>query len=302
MQQVMICGAGFMGAGIAQVCAQSGYRVSLNDTAAEAVDVARRTIAWSLNKMAAKGLLAEHPPAVLDRIRFARDRRDTPAADWIIEAVTEDEEVKLALFDDLDRLASPDAIIATNTSSIPVTRLAKNLRHPGRVLGLHFFGPVPLMKLVEVIRGEQTSGAVFERGVQFVASLDKTAIRVNRDIPGFIVNRVFAAAFRESLKLVEAGVATVEDVDAGMRLGFGWSPGPFEIADNAGLDTFLRVSRSLAAQGESHLASESDHLEKLVAAGRLGRKTGGGFYSYGEDGRKKTKPQTDPRRKGDTGV
>jgi 3-hydroxybutyryl-CoA dehydrogenase len=174
----------------------------------------------------------------------------------------------------------------TNTSSIPVTRLAANTARPERVLGLHFFGPVPLMRLVEVIKGEKTSPQVFERGVGFVRSLGKTPVRVQRDIPGFVMNRIFSAAFREAVDLCDRGIATPEDIDVGMRLGYGWNAGPFEIADNAGLDTVLRVSRSIQALGADRLAFTSDLIERMVAEGKLGRKAGKGFYRYTPDGKR----------------
>ena len=205
---------------------------------------------------------------------------------WVVEAVFEDEALKRRLFEQLDRLAAPQAILATNTSSIPITRLAESTRSPGRVLGLHFFGPVPFMGLVEVVKGEHTSEEVFAAGVAFVRSIGKKPVAVRRDIPGFVMNRIFSAAFRECCELVTEGIATVADIDEGMRLAYGWNIGPFEIADNAGLDTFLRVGRSLQALGAGHIADQGGLVEALVKDGRLGRKTGQGFYRYDEKGRK----------------
>ena len=208
---------------------------------------------------------------------------------WVIEAIIEDDGAKRELFSTLDGLCPATVPLATNTSSIPVSRLAEGLRHPQRVLGLHFFGPVPLMPVVEVVRGEQTAPAVFEEGTAFVKSLGKKSIGVTRDIPGFVLNRIFAAALRECLDLVAAGTASVDDIDAGMRLGYGWKAGPFEIADNAGIDTLLNVSRSLRSLGEGHLVSDAGTaiLHKMAAEGHLGRKTGRGFYRYDAGGGKK---------------
>lgn len=290
MQKVMVIGAGYMGAGIAQVCAQAGNHVFLVDNDERALETARGNISQSMEKLFSKGLLSEHPPTILKRIRSSQSYREVAdGMQWIIEAVIEDELIKRDLFSDLDRLTDAQVALATNTSSIPISRLAADLRHPDRVLGLHFFGPVPLMPLVEVIRSKFTNKAIFESGVAFVRSIGKRPIGVQKDIPGFVMNRVFAAAFRESLELVSSGTATVEDIDAGMRLGFGWNVGPFEIADNAGIDTFLRVGRSFKALGESHLVADTDILENMVAQGRLGKKAGRGFYDYSHDsGKKKT--------------
>jgi 3-hydroxybutyryl-CoA dehydrogenase len=206
--------------------------------------------------------------------------------DWVIEAVLEVEELTRGIFQELDRISRPETPLATNTSSIPITRLAENTRRPERVLGLHFFGPVPLMGLVEVVKGEKTSPEIFERGVAFVESLGKTPVRVQRDIPGFVMNRIFSAAFREAVDLVDQGIATPEDVDVGMRHGYGWNVGPFEIADNAGLDTCARVGQAMRILGAGHLAPSSNLIERMVAEGRLGRKAGKGFYRYSPEGKR----------------
>lgn len=286
MERVLVVGAGFMGTGIAQVCAQAGYPVNLMDIAPSALEHAIKEITWSVEKLSAKGILSESPHQVLARISLEKDLTCAQQAAWVIEAAVEEEPVKRDLFRELDRLMRPETLLATNTSSIPITRLAASTTHLERVLGLHFFGPVPLMRLVEVIKGEQTSSEIFERGVAFVQSLGKTPLRVQRDVPGFVMNRIFSAAFREAIALVEQGIATVEEIDLGMRLGYGWSAGPFEIADLAGLDTVARVGKSLQALGADHLAHQSQLIEQMIAAGKLGRKVGQGFYRYSAEGKR----------------
>jgi 3-hydroxybutyryl-CoA dehydrogenase len=288
MERILVVGAGFMGAGIAQVCAQAGYQVNLMDIQPAITARALKEIGWSVEKLSAKGVLKESPQQVIARISMEKDLSSAAQADWVIEAALEEENLKRDIFRELDRVARPETILATNTSSIPISRLAASTTRPERVLGLHFFGPVPLMRLVEVVKGEKTSSEIFERGVAFVQSLGKTPLRVQRDIPGFVMNRIFSAAFREAVELVEQGIATPEDIDAGMRLGYGWNAGPFEIADRAGLDTVARVGQSLQALGAEHLAHKSKLIERMVADGRLGRKVGRGFYRYSPDGKRIT--------------
>ena len=286
MEKVLVVGAGFMGSGIAQVCAQAGYQVHLMDIQGAITDRALRDIRWSVEKLAAKHLLKEPSQKVLGRISPEKDLSSASEADWVIEAAFEEEKLKIGIFQELDRISRPETPLATNTSSIPITRLAEKTKRPARVLGLHFFGPVPLMELVEVVKGEKTSPEIFERGVTFVQSLGKRPVRVLRDIPGFVMNRIFSAALREAVDLVDQGIVSPEDVDLGMRLGYGWNAGPFEIADNAGVDTCSRVGQSMKALGEGHLAPSSNLMERMVAEGRLGRKAGKGFYRYSPEGKR----------------
>ena len=288
MEKVMVIGAGFMGSGIAQVCAQTGYKVYLRDVNEAALDKAFNGIKWSLEKFFAKGMLNEQPQLILQRITPVRDLHRAAEVDWAIEAAFEERELKEEIFRELDSLASAETLLATNTSSIPITRLAEVTHIPERVLGLHFFGPVPFMGLVEVVKGAKTSDRTFNRGVEFVKTLGKKPVKVHKDIPGFVMNRIFGAAFRECVELVAAGIASPEDIDNGMRLGYGWNIGPFEIADNAGLDTFARVGRTMQQLGEDHLVAKSDLILRMIEEGRLGRKAGRGFYRYGKDGKKIT--------------
>jgi 3-hydroxybutyryl-CoA dehydrogenase len=286
MEKVLVVGAGFMGTGIGQVCAQAGYQVHLMDIKPTAMDKAMGEIKWSLDKLGSKGLLKDPPQKIFERISPEQDLSSASKASWVIEAALEIEDLKKQIFQELDGLASPETPLATNTSTIPITRLAQVAKHPERVLGLHFFGPVPLMGLVEVIKGEKTSPAIFERGVAFVKSLGKTPVRVQRDIPSFVMNRIFSAAFREAVDLVAEGITTPEDVDIGMRLGYGWNAGPFEIADNAGLDTYALIGQTMKALGEENLMPRSDLIERMVKEGRLGRKAGKGFYRYTPEGKR----------------
>ncbi len=283
---VLVLGAGFMGAGIAQVCAQAGYRVHLYDVKPEAQEKALEGVAFSVNKLASKGLISDDPSAVLDRVKLVDGLGSAADAAWVIEAVLEIEALKHELFSELDRLAPASTPLASNTSSIPISRIAAVTQHPERVLGLHFFGPVPLMALVEVVKGNDTSEEVFERGVSFVAGLGKTPVRVKKDIPCFVMNRIFSAAFREAADLVAEGVVSPEDVDIGMKLGYGWNAGPFEIADNAGLDTWVLIGESMKALGEEALLGRTDMIVDMVQQGRLGRKAGKGFYRYTPEGKR----------------
>ena len=284
METGMIIGAGFMGAGIAQACIQRGFRVILTDTKKEMLEKAKADMAVSLEKLHQKGGIKESAEPVLDRLEIAQSIeagfKSKRKISWVIEAVYEDEDLKKTILADVEQQIEDETLMATNTSSIPVSRLASALKHPERFVGLHFFGPVPLMELVEVVKGEMTSEKAFQQGMGFVKKLGKYPVGVTKDIPGFVMNRIFAAAFRECQELVGKGVATPEDIDAGMRLGYGWHIGPFRIADNAGLDTVLRIKKSMEASGEIHLYSNAGIIEEKVENGHLGRKSGKGFYSY----------------------
>lgn len=286
MENVLVVGAGYMGCGIGQVCAQAGYRVHLMDIKAEALDKAMSEIRWSLEKLGSKGLLKDSPEVIFGRVTPEHDLTSASKAQWVIEAAPETVDLKLELFGELDFLASPETPLASNSSWIPPTRIAQATKHPERVLGLHFCGPVPLMGLVEVIKGEKTSTEVYEASMAFVHSLGKTPIQVRKDIPGFVINRIFSAAFKEAVDLVADGVATAEDVDTGMELGYGWNAGPFVIIDNSGLDTQVLIGETMAALGLEHLNPRSDLVWQMVNDGRLGRKVRRGFYRYSEDGKR----------------
>ena len=286
MEYILVVGAGFMGSGIAQVCAQAGYGVHLMDIKREVLNKAIKEIYWSVEKLYAKGIVKESPQTIVDRIIPKHDLKSAADVHWVIEAALEIKDLKHTIFTELDRRALLTTPLASNTSSIPITQIAKATQHPERVVGLHFFGPVPLMSLVEVVKGNKTSLEVFEQGVALVRFLGKTPVRVHRDIPCFVMNRIFTAALREAVDLVSQGVVSPEDVDLGMRLGYGWNAGPFEIADNAGLDTCALIGQSMKALGEESLVSNSGLMEQMVKEGRLGRKTGKGFYRYTPEGKR----------------
>ena len=286
MEYILVVGAGFMGSGIAQVCAQAGYGVHLMDIKHEVVKKAIKKIYWSVEKLYEKGIVKESPQTIVERIIPKQDLKSAADVHWVIEAALEIEDLKRKIFTELDHRAPLTTPLASNTSSIPITRIAMETQHPERVLGLHFFGPVPLMNLVEVVKGKKTSLEVFEKGVAFVRFLGKTPVRVHRDIPCFVMNRIFTASLREAVDLVSQGVVSPEDVDIGMRLGYGWNAGPFEIADNAGLDTCSLIGQSMKALGEDSLVSTSGLIEQMVKEGRLGRKAGKGFYRYTPEGKR----------------
>lgn len=289
MKKIMVIGAGFMGTGIAQVCIQSGYDVVLSDVEPKALEKAKKAVDWSLAKLESKGRLAEPLDTISNRLELVEGIVADDTVDLVMEAVFEDVDLKKQLLEKLEPQVRKDTIIGTNTSSIPVSKLASFLEKPERFVGLHFFGPVPLMGLVEVVKGDLTKDSVFELGMDFIRKLGKHPVGVKKDVPGFVMNRVFAAAFKECQDLMDKGIATPEDVDAGMRLGYGWNIGPFEIVDNAGLDTVLRINKSMKAMGETCLYSDATILEEYVADGKLGRKANEGFYRYDPETGKKLK-------------
>ncbi len=288
VRRALVVGAGLMGGGIAQVCAQAGIEVRLFDADPGAAARAREAMGRSLARRAAKGVLPEGVEAVLARVRPAADLPVAAAdVDLAVEAVFEDREVKREVFRRLDQALPEAALLASNTSAIPISALAGATRRPERVLGLHFFSPVPLMQAVEVIRGDATGGEAMERGLAFVRQLGKVPIRVNRDVPGFVINRINLPSTLEAIRLVEEGVTTVEDVDQGVKLALGRKLGIFETGDLVGLDVTLGALTALAeATGDPRWAPPV-LLRQKVAAGHLGRKTGRGWYEYDEDGQRR---------------
>ena len=281
MTAVTAIGAGLLGAGIAQVAAAAGYDVVLNDTSEEALARALAGIERSYGKFVEKGkMTGEDLVGAVGRITTTTDLHAADASDLIIEAVFENVEVKQQIFRQLDAIAKPEAVLATNTSAIPVTTLAAVTSRPESVVGTHFFSPVPLMRLCELVRGYKTSDQTLERAKVFAENVGKTVIVVNRDVAGFVTTRLISALAMEAVALVESGVATAEDVDTACRLGFGHAMGPLETSDLTGVDIITNASSNIYADTQDEKFAPPELLRRMVAAGDLGRKTGKGFYTY----------------------
>ena len=277
---VGVIGAGIMGSGIAQVCAASGRRVVLVDTSEAAVERGKAAIAGRLDRVVAKGLLdAAGKAAALDRIAGTTDYRGLAQCDLVIEAATENEDIKMRVLKRVDELVRPDAVIATNTSSISITRLAAATSRPERVIGMHFFNPVPLMALVELIRGLQTSDRTHEAAESLALAIGKTPVSVGNS-PGFAVNRVLCPMINEAIFVLQEGLAGAKDIDDGMKLGCSHPIGPLALADLIGLDTLLAVMDTLHRGFNDPKYRPASLLREMVDAGRLGRKSGRGFYEY----------------------
>jgi len=287
-EKIFIAGSGLMGSGIAQVCAQSGLEVELYDIDPEALKKALKNIEWSVGKFVEKGVLKEEKEIILGRIKTVSDFSDASASDLIIEAVFESLDLKREIFEKVDALSRPDALIASNTSSIPITEIAVATKNPHRVLGLHFFSPVPMMQAVEVIRGHATSDETVAKGKQFVLRIGKEPIMVNRDVAGFVINRINFPSAMEAMRLVEEGVATVEDIDKGLRLASGRKMGIFETGDMVGLDVTYGALMAMYHETGDPRWFPPMILRRKVKSGELGRKTGKGWYEYDKEGRKKT--------------
>lgn len=280
MDVVGVVGAGLMGAGIAQVSAQASYRVRLYDVDDESLDRGMTSIAASLGKLAAKGALSEDVDMVLGRIAPTTSLSDLGTAVIVVEAVFEQLEVKQEVFRALDSILAADAVLATNTSALPITQLAAVTGRPDRVVGTHFFSPVPLMQLCELVRGRHTSDATLALARTFAERLGKTCVVVNRDIAGFVTTRLITALIVEATRLVESGVATAEDVDTACRLGFGHPMGPMETLDLVGIDVMVSAADNIAAETPGDTFAAPALLRKMVLAKTLGRKTGQGFFRY----------------------
>jgi 3-hydroxybutyryl-CoA dehydrogenase len=284
INSVLVVGSGLMGSGIAQVCAQAGIQVFLNDMSEEALERARGNIAWSVGKFIEKGKLQEERDVIMNRITTTASLDAVGDVDLAIEAVFEKIEVKHEIFKKLDQGLPAKTLIASNTSAIPITELAAVTERPEQVLGLHFFSPVPMMAAVEVIKGIATSDETAQSGREFVLKIGKEPITVNRDVAGFVINRINFPSIIEAMNLVEAGVATVEDIDKGLRLASGRKMGIFETGDMVGLDvTYGGMTAMYQETGDSRFYPPL-LLRRKVKAGHLGRKTGRGWYRYDENG------------------
>ncbi|MEJ5357936.1 MAG: 3-hydroxybutyryl-CoA dehydrogenase [Desulfobacterales bacterium] len=275
-----VIGAGQMGSGIAQVAAASGLAVLLNDIEQGLIDKGRKSIEGNLARSVEKGKLsAAEKEAILGRIRGAVRLEDLAAADFVVEAATERQEIKFQLFRELDRLCRPEVILATNTSSIPIGRIAAQTRRPDKVIGMHFMNPVPVMKLVEVIPALTTSEETLKTTWALAEKFGKTPARAN-DYPGFIANRILLPMINEAIYCLYHGVGTREDIDTVMRLGMNHPMGPLALADLIGLDTCLAILETIHDGFKDSKYRPCPLLRKYVEAGWLGRKTGRGFYEY----------------------
>jgi 3-hydroxybutyryl-CoA dehydrogenase len=282
IQTVIVVGAGQMGGGIAQVTAAAGLHVLLYDVSSDAVQKALTTIAKNVTRSVAKGKLTDDQgDGIVSRIRPAGQLQLAEQTDLAIEAVSENLELKRSLFRRLDAICPAHTIFASNTSSLPITEIAAATRRPEQVIGMHFMNPVPVMPLVELIRGLNTSQAAFDAIRRIVAQMGKTPVEVN-DFPGFVSNRILMPMINEAVFAVYEGVASAEAVDQVMKLGMNHPMGPLELADFIGLDTCLSIMEILYDGFKDPKYRPCPLLRKYVAAGRLGRKSGFGFYSYRE--------------------
>ena len=279
LKLVGIVGAGQMGTGIAQVLAQSDFDVVIHDVSPEGLKKAMVGMERSLVKLFEKGKLSEHPPAILKRIRTSPNMQDLAQCDLVIEAVNENEELKAKIFRELDSILAPHALLATNTSSLPITRLAAYTKRPAQVIGMHFMNPVPIMELVEIIRGHATSEDTYARTRAVAEKMGKKTV-CSKDYPGFIVNRILMPMINEAFYCLMEGIASPEDIDAGMKLGTNQPMGPLVLADFIGLDTCLAIMKVLHDGFGDSKYRPCPLLRTYVEAGQLGRKTGQGVYKY----------------------
>ena len=279
-KKIGVVGAGQMGGGIAQVAADKGHQVVLVDISREVAERGKGKLGASLEKLVQKGkLAAEARDGLLSRITPAGEYAALADCDLVVEAATENQELKKKIFVEIDRVLSPGAILATNTSSISITLLAAATKRPEQVIGMHFMNPVPVMTLVEIIRGLQTSDATYQTTVELSKSLGKEVVTA-RDVPGFIVNRLLIPFLNEACFALAEGLGTVEDIDKAIKLGLNHPMGPFTLADLIGLDTCLAIAEVLHRELGEDKYRPAPLLRNYVAAGWVGRKAGRGFYKY----------------------
>jgi 3-hydroxybutyryl-CoA dehydrogenase len=280
IRTVGVCGAGLMGSGIAQTCASAGFNVVLMEVAQDPLARGMAGIAKSLDKFVEKGKLSQADrDATAGRIKTTTDVKDLAGCDLVIEAIIENVDVKTKLFSQLDELLAPHAIVCTNTSSLCVVELAAKTKRPNRVAGLHFFNPVPIMKLVEVVKTIATTQDTIDALFDFSKKLGKEPI-LAQDTPGFVVNRLLIPYLLYAIRVYEQGLATKEDIDKGMKLGCGYPMGPFELLDFVGLDTTYYIAQIMFDEFKDPMMAAPPLLKRMVLAGRYGRKSGKGFYDY----------------------
>ena len=286
IKKIFVAGAGLMGGGIAQVCAQAGYNVTMRDISEDILDQSLKAIRWSVGKFVEKGKVQGTADEIMGRLDVTTDLAGAAEADFVFEAIVENLEAKRTLFSELDKLCPEHTILATNTSAIPVTEIAEATQRIPKVAGTHFFSPVPMMKAVEIVKGLGTSQETIDSADNLCKSIGKDTIRVNIDVAGIVLNRLNFPSTIEAIKLVESGVTTVEDIDKGMRLGFGRPMGPFETADMAGLDVGFNAMLAVYKETGDPKFHPPMLLQRKVKLGQLGRKTGIGWYRYDENGKK----------------
>jgi 3-hydroxybutyryl-CoA dehydrogenase len=279
IKKVGVCGCGLMGSGIAQVAATAGFDVVVLEAEQKFIDKGFAGIQKSLAKFAEKGQLKDPPDAVFGRLKGTTNAQDLADRDIVIEAIIENVPDKKALYSRLDAIVKPETIFATNTSSISVTELLTATKRPERFVGLHFFNPVPLMKLVEVVRTIATDEQVFETAFQFAKALNKIPVRTS-DKTGFIVNRLLVPYLLDAIRAYEEGVGSIEDIDWAMRLGCGYPMGPFTLLDFVGLDTTYYITHVMFDEFKERRFAAPPLLKRMVLAGWYGRKSGKGFYDY----------------------
>ncbi|MFE0339855.1 3-hydroxyacyl-CoA dehydrogenase family protein [Streptomyces sp. NPDC058955] len=279
--KLAVIGAGLMGSGIAQVSAQAGWDVVLRDVTDAALTRGTDGIKASYDKFVAKGrLTAEDAEAALGRITATTELDAVADADVVVEAVFENLDVKHEIFRSLDKIAKDGAVLASNTSAIPITKIAAVTERPEAVVGVHFFSPVPMMQLVELVRGYKTSDETLATARAFAESVGKTCIVVNRDVAGFVTTRLISALVVEAAKLHESGVATAEDIDIACKLGFGHAMGPLATADLTGIDILVNAANNIYTESQDEKFAPPELMRRMVDAGDIGRKSGQGFYTY----------------------